>query len=77
MTELNERVIRDALSLPVDRRVGLVEILLKSLNVPTKSDIDAAWADEAERRVEQIEKGNVKTVSGEELFHKLQRDLKE
>ncbi|MBD3251637.1 addiction module antitoxin RelB, partial [Candidatus Uhrbacteria bacterium] len=67
MTELNERVIRDALSLPVDRRVGLVEILLKSLNVPTKSDIDAAWAAEAERRVKQIEEGDVKTISGEDV----------
>ena len=76
MTESDERVIKDALSLPVDRRVGLVEILLQSLNVPTKLDIDAAWAEEAEHRVKQIEEGDVKTVPGEDVFEKIRRDLK-
>ena len=76
MNESSDKVTKDALSLPVDRRLTLVEVLLKSLNLPTKSDIDAAWAKEAERRVDEIEEGVVKAVPGGQVFEKLRRDLK-
>ncbi len=49
MSALSAKVTSDALSLPVELRLELVDTLLKSLNVPTKPEIDRLWAREAER----------------------------
>ena len=71
MATTNDRVIEEALSLPADLRLSLVEKLLTSLNLPIDEDIDRLWAEEAERRVSQIEKGKIKLVPGEEVFAKI------
>lgn len=72
MPTTNHRVIEEALSLPADVRLKLVEKLLTSLNLPTDEEINRLWAEEAERRVSQIEAGEVKMVPGEEVFSKIQ-----
>ncbi len=54
-------------TLPTDIKTQLIEKLLRSLN-PTQKGIDALWAEEAERRVDEIRKGKVKTVPGEKVF---------
>ena len=71
MTTTNDGVIEEALSLPADVRLSLVEKLLTSLNLPIDEEIDRLWAEEAERRVSQIEEGKVKLVPGEEVFNKI------
>jgi len=71
MATTNDRVIEEALSLPADARLNLIEKLLMSLNLPTDEEIDRLWAEEAERRVSQIEEGKVKLVPGEEVFAKI------
>jgi putative addiction module component (TIGR02574 family) len=71
MAVLNEKLLRDALSLPVDLRTALVDKLLESLNVPLKEDIERAWAEEVEKRRKEIESGTVKTIPGEEVFKKI------
>ena len=71
MATTNDRVIEEALSLPADARLNLIEKLLMSLNLPTDEEIDRLWAEEAERRVSQIEEGKVKLVPGEEAFAKI------
>jgi len=71
MATTRDRVIEEALSLPADVRLSLVEKLLTSLNLPIDAEIDRLWAEEAERRVSQIEVGEVKMVPGEEVFSKI------
>ncbi len=71
MATTRDRVIEEALSLPADVRLGLVEKLLTSLNLPIDAEIDRLWAEEAERRVSQIEVGEVKMVPGEKVFSKI------
>ena len=71
MATTNDRVIEEALSLPADARLNLIEKFLMSLNLPTDEEIDRLWAEEAERRVSQIEEGKVKLVPGEEVFAKI------
>jgi putative addiction module component (TIGR02574 family) len=68
-------LISEAISLPVEIRIRLVEELLQSLN-PSHQDIDEQWAVESERRVAQIEAGQVKTVPGNEVFERLRKRLK-
>jgi hypothetical protein len=48
--------------------VKLLEQLLASLNLPTQPEVDRLWAEEAERRITQIEERKVKLVSGEKVF---------
>ncbi len=65
-----DELISEAISLPVDIRALIVNKLLESLN-PTKKEIDELWAVEAEKRVEDIRTGKVKTVPGEEVFKEI------
>ncbi len=60
----------EAISLPLEIRTKLVEKLLSSLN-PSQKEIDKLWGKEAERRVEEIKSGKVKTIPGERVFKKL------
>ncbi len=69
MIKTNE-LISEAMSLPVEVRTLLVNKLLESLNPPNK-EIDELWAKEAEKRVEDIRTGKVKTIPGEEVFEKI------
>jgi putative addiction module component (TIGR02574 family) len=69
-----EELISEAVSLPLDIRLQLVERLLHSLH-PTQKDIDEVWAAEAERRVKEIETGAVKSVPGDEVFRKIRDRL--
>ena len=71
MAATDDRVIEEALSLPADVRLSLIEKLLTSLNLPVDEEIDRLWAEEAERRVSQIEEGKVNLVPGEEVFNRI------
>ncbi len=73
LTAIANKVFEEALSLPSDERVSLVEKLLTSLNLPIQAEIDRLWVEEAERRVSQIERGDVELISGDEVFAKIRR----
>lgn len=76
MALATSKVFDEALSLPANERVSLVERLLTSLNLPTQRQIDKLWAEEAERRVSQIDKGEVELIPGEEVFSKIREKYK-
>ncbi|MBA4372038.1 MAG: addiction module protein [Thermodesulfovibrio sp.] len=65
-----EDLFDEAISLPLEIRTKLVEKLLSSLN-PSQKEIDKLWAKEAERRVEEIKSGKVKTIPGDRVFKKI------
>ena len=46
---VTNKVFEEALSLPSNERMSLVEKLLTSLNLPIQADIDRLWAEEAEK----------------------------
>lgn len=73
MERADDKVIEEALSLPADERLNLIEKLLLSLNLPIDEEIDRMWAEEAEHRVSQIEEGKVKLVPGDEVFKKIRK----
>jgi putative addiction module component (TIGR02574 family) len=65
-----DELISAAESLPIDLKTELIERLIKSLN-PYQEDIDKLWAEEAERRVEELKTGKVKPLPGEEVFREI------
>ncbi len=73
MSAITDKVLNDVLLLPADARMSLVEKLLASLNLPTRAEIDRLWVEEAERRVPQIDRGDVELLPGEEVFAKIRR----
>jgi putative addiction module component (TIGR02574 family) len=59
-------------SLPVDIKTKLIEKILDSLH-PSQKEIEELWAKEAEKRVEDIKTGRVKTISGKEVFKEIHK----
>jgi putative addiction module component (TIGR02574 family) len=71
--ELNQ-VFHDALELSDNERATLVGLLIESLEAgEPDADVEAAWAAEAERRWQEIESGQVKTIPWEEVRANLLR----
>jgi putative addiction module component (TIGR02574 family) len=67
MTRTTEEVILEAMSLPPDARAIVADRLLMSLDSPRRKEIDILWAEEVERRVRQIETGEVKPIPGDNV----------
>ncbi|HPX60936.1 MAG TPA: addiction module protein [Deltaproteobacteria bacterium] len=68
-----EKICKEALILPADARIGLVERLLISLNLPTRADIDHLWAEESERRIAEIDRGETRLIPGDQVFDNIRR----
>ena len=64
-------LIKDALSLPPGARAMLADHLLESLNWEHQKEIDHAWAEEAERRIQEIRDGKVQSIDGEQVIREL------
>ena len=75
MIALAEKVYEDALDLPTDDRLKLIDRLLHSTNLPTQVDVDKAWAEEVENRIISLKNGTAKLIPGEEVFAKLKPGL--
>jgi putative addiction module component (TIGR02574 family) len=73
MPVVAKKVLDEVLQLPADARVNLVEQLLTSLNLPTQPEVDRLWADEAEKRIAQIDKGEIKLVPGRKVFSNIRK----
>jgi hypothetical protein len=68
MPVINKKVFDEALLLPVEARATLAEKLFTSFKSPSRPEIDRLWADEVEKRIAQIDKGEVKPVPGKKFF---------
>jgi hypothetical protein len=75
MTALAEKIYNEALDLPAEDRLTLLDRLLHSNNLSTQTDIDQAWIKEAERRDRQIDEGAATLIPGAEVFAKINARL--
>jgi putative addiction module component (TIGR02574 family) len=57
-------------ALAPEDRSRLVDMLLESLNEQSLSEIEAAWDEEAERRLGAYDRGDVQAIDGEEVLAK-------
>jgi len=71
MSENFEEILSAALSLSPGSRAMLASHLLESLDNEDQKRIDALWAEEAERRLKEIEDGTVTPIPGEEVMNRL------
>jgi putative addiction module component (TIGR02574 family) len=77
MTREVAELLREASQLPEPDRAELAGRLLESLHGEPDAGAEAAWAEEIERRVRQIDSGEVKTIPWEEVRAKLYARLHE
>jgi putative addiction module component (TIGR02574 family) len=67
-----QELLHEAETLPVEDRASLADSLLRTLNAPD-TQFDKEWISVAQRRLNEIKTGKVKSVSGEEVFKKIQK----
>ena len=72
-----EEIETAALALPPEAREMLAEHLMASLCPVDQEEIDALWAEEADRRYKEIEDGIVTPIPGEEVMARLRSRMKQ
>jgi putative addiction module component (TIGR02574 family) len=71
MTQKSQVVLEEALKLSPDERAEVAEQLIASLEEAPDIDVEQAWQEEVQRRIQQIERGEVKTIPWEEVQRRL------
>jgi putative addiction module component (TIGR02574 family) len=71
-----EKILQEALALPVKERSELAAALLRSIEpeddeVLTEAEWEAAWAAELARRAKDIDEGRAQLIPAEEVFAEL------
>jgi putative addiction module component (TIGR02574 family) len=68
MTKAQERIIEQAMALPPEDRVEVAERILITVDPSQLPQIDPALAEEAERRIDALERGEDRTYPLEEVI---------
>lgn len=71
-----DKLFNEVLALSPGARAMLAEHLLESLDPQNQKEIDKLWAQESEKRVQEIKEGKVQTILGKEVFQKLRSKAK-
>jgi putative addiction module component (TIGR02574 family) len=71
MTQKSQVVLEEALKLSPNERAEVVEQLIASLEEAPDTNVEQAWQEEVQRRLQQIERGEVKTIPWEEVQRRL------
>lgn len=72
MSALLKRIEEQARALSVEERAKLAESMLESLHTPI-AEVEAAWAEEIERRVAAFDRGEIPSYSAEDVFAEARR----
>ncbi len=70
-----EKVQSDIASLTREERLELFRSLMSELDGPPVPGAEQRWAEEAKRRLKEIEEGRVKPVPGELVFERIRKQL--
>ena len=71
MTQKSQVVLDEALKLTAQERAEVAEQLIASLDEGPDTGVEQAWQEEVQRRLQQIERGEVKTIPWEEVQRRL------
>lgn len=73
MTDALKELEKQAKSLTPEERAQLAEILLESLQDAPLAEIEAAWDREIEARAAAYDRGELQTISAEDVFAEARR----
>jgi len=69
-------LLEKALALSTQERGVLIDRLIESLDEgPPQAGVEAAWAEEIERRVDDVRSGKVEMIRGEQVLRELAEEF--
>ncbi len=68
-----EQIAREALLLTPAQRAELADFLVESLKSAPPDEIQRLWIEEANKRLDEVRSGNVKTIPGEDVLAEARR----
>jgi putative addiction module component (TIGR02574 family) len=71
MTDKSQAIVEQALKLSPTERAEVAEKLIGSLDEVPDTDVEQAWQEEIQKRLQQIDRGEVKTIPWEEVQRRL------
>ena len=71
-----EDVLTSAKTLPRSDKAELARIMIKDLETSDDVDVEPLWLEEVQRRVEAVERGEMKTYDGDEVLARLRSLIK-
>ncbi len=72
MTAQATQVLEGALHLSPLERAELIEQIFASFSFPSRQENDAAWASEAEERIDAYDAGRLAATSAREIFTRVE-----
>lgn len=73
MTHSTRALLDEALTLPLDERAKLAAELLESLH-EVESDVEAAWADEIQRRLAAARAGELESTDWRTVLDRVEQE---
>ena len=71
------KILKAALTLPVEERAHLAQRLLSSLEGPAEPEAESAWIAEIEKRAQELADGSVTPVDWSEVRDRIRRRLQD
>lgn len=71
MSALAEKIIAEAMGLPVQERAFLAEQLIESLDLSSDESLSPAWRAEVQRRCRAIDEGNETLIPANDVFREI------
>ncbi len=71
MSEKSVKLLEESLALPENERAGLADALLSSLEPPADADVEQAWKEEVERRIQALDKGEAQVIPWDQVRDEL------
>ena len=75
MTQEADELLKKALTLPANERANLAGSLIDSLEETDETSAQDAWNDEIARRIEELDSGQAKTISWNEVRRRIATKL--
>jgi len=67
-------ILEAAMNLPPEQRIDIADRLLTSLPENYVNEVERVWAQEAERRLDAVERGEVEMLPAEPIIRALEQD---
>jgi len=75
MSSSTSDLFRKALALDESERAELAGVLIESLDSEKDSGVEAAWLEEIERRIKELDSGQVEGIPWEEVRERILRRI--
>jgi len=69
-----ESLLTQALQMPAQDRAAIAERLISSLDTEIDQDVEIAWQQEVQRRVDEVDKGVVACIPWEQVLLRLREN---